>query len=317
MSIKKTLEKHIHHINPFLGLTIAIAAISSASVMIRFAQRGFSSLFIASARLSIASLLLLPFFIRQDKSAIQSIKRKDFFYLGGAGLFLAMHFASWIQSLEMTNVISSVVLVTTTPIWVSLISFFVFRERLTRLFYLGLVIAMAGVVLISAGDGVSFLPCMNGTPENSCLSSESFTGNLLALSGAICAAGYILCGKMVREKLDNLSYIFLVYLIASVVLIISFLVVTREKIDILIPEFGWVALVAVIPQLIGHSLINWSLGHLPASYVSLSLLGEPVGSALLALMFLREQPSAMQTIGAIVIILGLIIATRLTSEKTG
>jgi drug/metabolite transporter (DMT)-like permease len=216
----------------------------------------------------------------------------------------------------MTNVISSVVLVTTTPIWVSLISFFIFRERLNRLFYLGLVIAMAGVVIISAGDGASFLPCMYDVPGETCLTSSSLAGNLLALTGAICAAGYILCGKLVRKKLDNLSYIFSVYMIASIVLITAVLLFTQDKLEILRPEFVWLILIAVIPQLIGHSLINWSLGHLPASYVSLSLLGEPVGSALLALVFLQEHPSVIQTIGAIVIILGLILGTRPTGEIT-
>jgi drug/metabolite transporter (DMT)-like permease len=92
------------------------------------------------------------------------------------------------------------------------------------------------------------------------------------------------------------------------------MLITRERVEILRPEFGWVILIAVIPQLIGHSLINWSLGHLPASYVSLSLLGEPVGSALLALVVLQEHPSVIQTIGAIVIILGLILGTRPTGE---
>jgi drug/metabolite transporter (DMT)-like permease len=316
MSIKNMSEKSSHHLNPFLGLAIAIAAVSSASIMIRFAQRDFPTLFIASARLGIACLLLFPFFIRKDKSAFQSLTKRDFLTLGGAGLFLALHFASWIQSLEMTNVISSVVLVTTTPIWVSLISFFIFQERLNKLFYLGLVIAMTGVVIISAGEGYSFMACMDAAPSNPCLTSSNLGGNLLALTGAICAAGYILCGKMVRIKLDNLSYIFSVYLIASVVLITAALLFTSEKIMILRPEFGWVVLVAVIPQLIGHSLINWSLGHLPASYVSLSLLGEPVGSALLALVFLREQPSTLQFTGAFVIMLGLFIATKPVGEKT-
>lgn len=315
MSIKNTLEKHIHHLNPYLGLAIAIAAVSSASIMIRFAQRDFPSLFIAAARLSIACLLLLPFFIRQDKSAILSLERKDYFYLGGAGLFLALHFASWIQSLEMTSVISSVVLVTTTPIWVSLISFYLFRERLNKIFYLGLIIAMAGVAIISVGDGYSLIPCKNAGLDNPCLTSSSLAGNLMALTGAVCAAGYILCGKMVREKLDNLSYVFLVYLVASMALITAWVLTQRNTPEIFRLEFGWVVLVAVIPQLIGHSMINWSLGHLPASYVSLSLLGEPVGSALLALVFLREQPSSMQIWGAIVIILGLFIATQPASEK--
>lgn len=316
MSIKNQRDKSSLHLNPIYGLAIAIGAVSSASIFIRFAQRDFPSLFIAAARLGIASLLLLPFFLRQDKTAFRNLVKKDFLFLGAAGLFLALHFASWIQSLEMTHVISSVVLVTTTPIWVSLISFFIFRERLNTVFYIGLVIAMAGVVVISSGDGFSLIPCMNVSSGKPCFSGTVITGNLLAIAGAICAAGYILCGKMVREKLNNLNYIFSVYLIASLVLLTVFMFLNKKPIEILRPEIGWVILVAIIPQLVGHSLINWSLGHLPASYVSLSLLGEPVGSTILALIFLREQPSVTQFTGAIVIVLGLLIATQIKGDQT-
>lgn len=316
MSIKNTIKQYTHHLNPFLGLALAIAAVSSASIMIRVAQRNYSSMFIAAARLGIACFLLFPFFMKQDKSSIRSLKREDTLYLAGAGMFLALHFASWIQSLAMTNVISSVVLVTTTPIWVSLMSFFVFHERLNKLFYLGLAIATAGVVIISAGDYYSNLFRNDIAPDIQTLTSSSLTGNFLALAGAVCAAGYILCGKMVREKLDNLSYVFLVYLIASMALFVVWMLTGNEKVEIFRPEFGWVVLVAVIPQLIGHSLINWSLGHLPASYVSLSLLGEPLGSTLLALVFLREFPTPMQILGSIVIVLGLFMSTKPSGDKS-
>jgi len=317
MSIKNFREKLKIHLNPFFGLAIAIGAVSSASILIRFAQRDFSSIFIAAARMGIASLILLPYLIKHSRSAFWTLVKRDFLYLGAAGIFLALHFASWIQSLEMTNVISSVVLVTTTPIWVSLITYFVFHERLNKLIYIGLIVAMAGVVVISSGDGLSFISCTGALPGESCFSRSILVGNLLAVTGAICAAGYILCGKMVRQKLDNLSYISFVYLIASIVLIAAALAFSSKKIEIFKPEIGWVILVAILPQLIGHSMINWALGHLPASYVSLSLLGEPVGSALLAVVFLREQPSFMQFIGAIVIMLGLLIASHPVGKKSG
>jgi drug/metabolite transporter (DMT)-like permease len=317
MSIKNSLEKFTKEINPITGLIIAIAAISTASVLIRFAQRGYSSLFIAAGRLSIASLVLLPFFLGHDKSAIKSLAKLDLLYLTGAGLFLALHFASWIRSLALTNVVSSVVLVTTTPIWVSLFSFFIFKEQLNRLFYIGLIVAFMGVTAIAFSELCAFsqsgFSCQMPMSEE--LKGTSLQGNLLAILGAVCAAGYILCGKMVRDKLDNLSYVFIIYSIASIILIMAVIFKDQAHQEVSNPQFGWIILIALIPQLIGHSMINWSLGHLPASYVSLSLLGEPAGSTLLALVLLREYPTILQVIGSAVILLGLMVATNPAGTK--
>ena len=312
MSIKKNTKNFFSGLDPAIGLIIAITAVSTESILIRIAQKDYPSLFIAAARLGLASLFLLPFFIRQEKTSISRLGKRDIILLVISGIFLALHFASWIKSLEFTNVLSSVVLVTTTPIWVSLLSYLLYKERLKPVFYVGLVISFLGVVIIAAGDEFTRgrLLFTETIRLNTLLSGTSLAGNLLALIGAICAAGYIVCGKKLREKLDNLSYVFLVYLCASIFLIIL-LVVTNPLLPMVFhPAIGWVMLIAIIPQLVGHSLINWSLGKLPASYVALSLLGEPVGSTVLAMIILGEQPTVLQVAGSFMIITGLVLAIR-------
>lgn len=297
--------------NAVARLLAAVSAVSTASIFIRFAQKTYTSLFIAAGRLGIASLILLPFFVVKWKSVRGKINKGDIRLLILSGVFLAAHFASWIKSLELTNVNSSVVLVTTTPLWVSLFSFFLFHERLGRRFYIGLTIAFCGVVLILIGGACSF-----GRVSAGCLSEQIsvnaipiFRGNLLAVIGAVSAAVYILCGKKVRKNIDNLSYVFIVYSIASIILTVLCFNLERGKTPSLNSDFLWIVLLAVIPQLIGHTMINKSLGYLPASYVSLSLLGEPVGATLLAVAILGEIPSGLQILGSVIVLSGLLLAT--------
>lgn len=312
MSIKKNNPLPICSVNPSLGLLVAISAVSTASIFIRFAQGAYPSIVIAVFRLGLSSLILLPIYILKSNRTFQRLSGKEIFLIFISGFFLAAHFASWIYSLEMTNVLSSVVLVTTTPVWVSLFSFLLLKERLSSTFYLGLLVSLLGVIIISAGSICNYNKSGLNCPVNQILSGgdDGLAGNLLALLGAVFAAGYILCGKRLRPKINNLSYIFLVYSTASVFLIFSAILTGNMEEEFFRPEFKWLILLALIPQLIGHSLLNLSLGHLPASYVSISLLGEPVGSAILAYLILDEMPTVIQIAGAILVIAGIYTAVR-------
>ncbi|HUV15005.1 MAG TPA: DMT family transporter [Pelolinea sp.] len=311
MSIKYHTKKNTNQINPVYGLFLAIAAVSTASIFIRFAQTAYPSLIIAAFRLGFSSIILFPFFITGKWRDIQKLNQKEILLLIFSGIFLAAHFASWIKSLELTNVLSSVVLVTTTPIWVSLFSYYFLKERLGRTFYTGLIISLIGVIIISAGSKCLFqdLSIDCDLPGFEILFGEAFSGNILALLGAICAAGYFLCGKELRPKMTNITYVFFVYSIASILLFIIVLFSGASNLELLRAEIIWLLLLALIPQLIGHSLVNWALGLLPASYVSLSLLGEPVGSAILAFLILGETPAVLQIVGSILIVFGIFSAT--------
>ena len=287
-------------------LFIAIMAVSTAAIFIRFAQETTSSLSIAAYRLMFASVILFPFTIKKTLSAWKGLRRKSIGLIFTSALLLALHFASWILSLEYTNVISSVVLVTTTPIWVAAISPWLLKERVPKRFFLGLMIAFLGILLINFRGSLSF----DGFKLREILNGENRAGlgNFLALIGALCAAGYVVVGRALRKKLSTESYVLSVYSIAGLILI-SLVIFTKGQVEITnVDELKWLLLIALIPQVLGHSLLNWSLGSLPAYFVAISLLGEPIGSSLLAIIFLKETPSFWEIISSIVILSGIIVA---------
>ncbi len=296
-------RKHL----PILATFAGILFVSTASIIIRFAQAEASSLLIAAARLFIASLILVPVALIKYKRDYLSLSRLEIFKGILAGIFLALHFLSWIKSLELTSVASSVVLVTTTPLWVALLSPVVLHERPRKGLLFGLVIAFMGSGVVGLGQACRFVEggfiCQSFT-----FSSQSLLGNLLALLGAWMAAGYILMGRQLRKKLNTVSYTAFVYGVAALILVV--LVILRQE-----PVFSysettylWLLALGLIPQLMGHSLFNWSLKYLSAAFVSLTLLGEPIGTIILALILLRESPTLLEGVGAGLILIGIVVA---------
>jgi len=295
------------------GLVVAIISISTASIFIRFAQSGVPSLTIATFRLAFASLFLLPFFIiRLLKGNNSRLTTKEFKQIFLSSVFLAFHFAFWISSLEKTGITSSVVLVTTTPIWVSLLSKLILAEEVRQRVWIGLIISFIGLLFITHPFRYGF-----SLPETEQEVSDVMIGNMLALAGALCAAGYVLTGKIVRKSIPIDQYVFLVDLLASLILFALAFFFGEFDLSLQPVNWLWLILLALIPQFIGHSLINWVLGVLPAVYVSLALLGEPVGSTILAYFFLKEIPSLSEIIGALIILSGIVFATNPIIKKEG
>ncbi len=290
----------------FFILAVAILSVSTAAIFIRFAQETVPSITIASYRLIIASLILFPFTIKKAYKEMKDLDSRSIGLIIISGFLLAFHFMSWIISLEFTNVISSVVLVTTTPIWVTAISPWLLKERVPKRFLLGLGLAFLGMVMISFGNAGLF---PNWKMNEIFFKDELVVqGNLLALVGAFCAAGYVVMGRILRKQLSTGSYVLSVYSIAGAVLIGLLIVSTEQSMKINLNELKWLVLIALIPQVIGHSLINWALGIMPAYYVAISLLGEPIGSTILAIFILKEIPTISEIVSAGVIILGIFIA---------
>ena len=307
MSTKREIKVNykINNYAPYV-LFLAIMSVSTAAIFIRFAQTTIPSITIAAYRLVFASLILFPFTIKKTLSDLKGINRKSIGLILASALLLALHFASWIQSLEYTNVISSVVLVTTTPIWVAAISPWLLKESVPKRFFLGLMIAFLGIVLINFKGSLTF----GGFNFKEILigQSRAVFGNFLALIGALCAAGYVVAGRTLRKQLSTESYVLSVYSVAGLILF-SLTIFTHAQIKITnFTELKWLFLIALIPQVVGHSLLNWSLGSLPAYFVAISLLGEPIGSSILAIFFLSEMPSLGEVISSMVILLGIIIA---------
>jgi drug/metabolite transporter (DMT)-like permease len=220
-----------------------------------------------------------------------------------AGVFLAVHFATWITSLELTAVAPSVLLVSTTPIFVALIAPRIVHERLTRNGWLGIALAFAGIALIV---GIN--------PGSSDFEGSSFEGNALALAGGATAAGYVLAGRLARKDLGILPYAVATYGVSAVILFITCLVAR-------VPLWGydagtWWAIAGLVlgPQLLGHTVINFVLSDIDATTVSVALMAEPVFATVLAAWFFSEVPSWVFYPGGLAILAGIYIVS--TNQKS-
>ena len=211
---------------------------------------------------------------------------------------------------------SSVVLVTTTPIWVSIFSPILLREKMTWQIGLGLFIALIGSVIITASQDCTIVSSnILCVMPNSPPLKNSLMGNVLAILGAFAAAGYVILGRQLRKDINLIPYVFLIYSVASLVLIIFSLFSGFGFSGYSLNGYFWMVLLAIVPQLIGHSLLNWLLGFVPAIYIAISLLGEPVGSSVLAWFFLKESPTVLEILGAVLILGGILITTLIRQTR--
>jgi drug/metabolite transporter (DMT)-like permease len=296
---------------PVLVLALGILAVSTASIFIRYAQLEVASLVIAAWRMALATLVLAPIALSRRREELRGLKRGEMGLALLSGFFLALHFAAWITSLAYTSVASSVVLVSTAPLWVALLSPLTLKEPITRPVMLGMLLALAGGVIVSVSDTCSWsgagLAC---PPLSEFVRGRAFLGDLLALTGAWAVAAYLIIGRRLRKGVSLLSYIFVVYGMAALVLVIVAVFAG-------LPFFGFSPFtylmllgLALIPQLLGHTTYNYALAYLSAAFVSVAALGEPVGSSILAYFLLDEIPSALKLIGVVLILTGIYIASR-------
>ncbi len=285
---------------PIVGIATGIAAVSSASIFIRYAQREAPSLVIAAARLALASLILAPIAWARYRAEYRRLTRLDGWLVVLSGVFLALHFATWISSLEYTTVASSTVLVSTSPLFVAIASWLLLREKIGRAVIVGLVVALVGSVIIGLSDAGK----AGGGTRNALL------GDALAFAGAVTVAGYLLIGRRLRAKLSLVPYIAAVYGTAAGVML-GLVGLARQTFAGYTPAtYGWLLLLALVPQLIGHSSFNWALAHLPATFVSVATLGEPIGSTFLAYIILGEAPALVKLMGAMLILVGIAVASQ-------
>ena len=317
------MKSNLSHrpISAYLVLAVGILAVSSASILIRIAQQEASSLVIAAYRLTFASLVLLPITLRRKSSELWKLSKKQGLYLLSAGILLALHFAAWITSLEFTTVASSVVLVATTPLWVALVSPILLREKISSAIWFGLGLALIGSLVVAFSGSCAIIEGQfHCSQAANWWTGKNLSGNLLALVGAVCAAGYLVIGRRVRPTLSLPVYIFCVYSVAALALLTLGIISGKNFIGLQLSGVGfqvfspWVWLcfigLALGPQLLGHSSYNWALGYLPAATVSVALLGEPIGTTILAYFLLRETPAWIEMAGGVLILLGIVITVR-------
>lgn len=304
------MNPRIRYLLP-IAIIVAILAVSTASIFIRFAQMdGAPSLVIAALRLTFATLLLAPLALSRHRDEIKRLTRTEWLLAVSSGIFLAVHFATWISSLEFTSVASSVVFVSTGPLWVALLSPMLLKEHVSRTAIIGLGLALVGGTIIGLSDACVWNAELACPALADILQGPAMWGNFLALAGAWTVTGYLIIGRKLRTGMSLIPYIFLVYGIAAIILIMIMFVSGNSPLGFAPQTYGWIFLLAAIPQLIGHSTYNWALKYLPAALVAVTTLGEPIGSAVLAYFILNETPTMAVLFGGVFILTGIYLASR-------
>ncbi|CAH0344558.1 DMT family transporter [Bacillus sp. CECT 9360] len=280
--------------NPYLALAIGVASVSASAILVK-ASSGSSGV-IAFYRLLFTVLLMLPFFLVKNVSELKMLSKKDFFLSIIAGVFLAFHFILWFESLNYTSVASSTVLVTLQPLFAFVGAFLFFKERFSVTAIISGIIAIAGSLIISWGDFQ--------------ISGLALWGDILALTACALITAYLLFGQAVRKRISSTTYTFVVYGISTITLFL-YVLVSGESFGPY-PAIDWIyfILLAVFPNLLGHSLFNWSLKWLSTTTISMAILMEPVGASILAYFILDEKIIWTQALGGIVIIAGLMLFLR-------
>jgi len=279
-------------INPYLILTVSIMAVSTASILIKLSTS--PPLVIAAYRLLFATLMLTPLYIVEGgHRRLMALGPRRLLILIAVGFILAVHFASWITSLSYTTVASSVIFVHMDPIIVALLSHLLLGERLSVKRFIGVLIAFLGAIIIGWGD----------------LRIGNLYGDLLSLLGAFALALYLVAGRSLRRSLSLLEYVTPLYATSAALLILGCLIMNIRLYPYPVREYLLFLLIAFIPMILGHTLFNWALRYVEAPVVSVSLLGEPIGASLLALIILGELPPATTILGGAITLLGIYITS--------
>ncbi len=278
---------------PYIALAIGIIALSLSAMFVRWAEApgpitGFY-------RLLISSFLLTPLFIRQQKN-LKPIDKKYLAFPLLAGIFTAFDFAFWNSSVKFTTAANATLLGNTSPLWVALFAFFIFREKLRGIFWLGLIIALTGAVLVMGSDFLRH-PTLG-------------IGDLMASTAAIFYASYQLITQRGRKHIDPLRYMWLVGLSATMGMFIINLVLGNPFTGYSTQTWIIFFVTAIVSQMIGYLAISYALGHLPASIVSPTLIGQPILTTILAISMLGEIPTSLQWIGGAIALAGIYIVNQ-------
>jgi drug/metabolite transporter (DMT)-like permease len=273
-------------------ITLGISAISSASILIRLTDA--PALVIAAYRVSLAALLLGPAFVRRRMKAKAPLDRRTLQALFTSGVLLALHFACWIQSLKMTTISSSVALVSTTPLFVALLSRAWLQEQFDRRMMFGILCSVVGGTWVAGSDFR--------------VSGEAFLGDILALLGAGMAAGYLVIGRSARRSVDLTAYAFPVYAAAALTLLAVCAAVNLPLAAYSRHTYSMLLLTALIPQLIGHTTFNWALRYLSPTTVAVLLSGEPIGAMFLAYLIFGETASVHMIVGLVILLAGILLS---------
>lgn len=278
-------------IHPYIPIMIGVISVALSAIFVKLTTADAGV--VAFYRMLFSILLMLPIFLLKYRREVFLLGKKDWIFSAIAGVFLAFHFILWFESLNYTSVASSTVLVTLQPIFAFVGTYFFFKERLSLKIILSAVIAIVGSVIISWGDFK--------------LSGTAFFGDMLALAACALITIYLLFGQDVRKRLSLITYTFIVYSISTITLFFYVLLKNESFGPYPESDWFWFVMLALIPNLLGHTLFNWSLKWVSTNVISIAILFEPVGASILAFYVFHENLTTSQITGGLIVIAGILL----------
>ncbi|WP_332651860.1 DMT family transporter [Lysinibacillus sp. 54212] len=276
-------------INPYIPIVIGVLSVSLSAIFVKLANA--ESGVIAFYRMLFSVLIMSPIFIMKYRSELKLLNKRDWLFSFIAGLFLAFHFILWFESLDYTSVASSTVLVTMQPLFAFVGTYLFFKEQISLNSIIAGIVAIFGSVLISWGDFR--------------ISGSALYGDVLAIIACALITGYLLFGQDVRKRLSLITYTMVVYSVSTICLFFYVIIMGQSFGPYDKQEWLLFLLLAIIPNLLGHTLFNWSIKWVSTNVISIAILFEPVGAALLALLIFNEQLVMSQLIGGFIVIVGI------------
>lgn len=272
---------------------------SFSSILIKASSA--PALIISTYRLMLTVILIAPSAIGRSMGEFKRLDRKSFLLCTLSGVFLAMHFATWITSIKFTSIASSAVLVNTHPVFIVVLSYLLLNERVSRKGFISIGITIVGGIIISFGD--------RG------LGSNVLFGDTLAIMGAVFVSFYMIIGRSIRQKLSVTAYTFIVYLSCTITLLILDMATKTPLFPYRLSDWAIFLALAIFCTILGHSIFNWSLQYVKPTFLSVAILGEPVFATLWAIFIFSEFPSFYNIIGSLTIIFGIYLFNSSESNK--
>ncbi|MHC1682966.1 MAG: DMT family transporter [Clostridiaceae bacterium] len=280
-----------HKIFHYIFLSIGVLAISTSAIFVKLSTA--PAPIIATYRLVFSTLMILPVILLNKKYLIEvrQLNHKQLAAVFSSGLFLAIHYILWFESLRFTSVASSTVLVTMQPLFAFVGSYFFFGERLKKLSLFGGFLSILGSFIIGFGDFK--------------IGGIALIGDILALLAAGVITAYFLIGQSIRKQLSLVTYVFICYLSSSIFLLGYSVILKYPLVGYPNSDWFWFFCLALISTILGQTVLNWLIKWLSASTISMSILGEPIGTCILAYFILGESISYNQVLGSTIILIGI------------
>ncbi|MBB6216761.1 drug/metabolite transporter (DMT)-like permease [Anaerosolibacter carboniphilus] len=286
-------------ISPKWIVLLGVVFVSFSSIFIRMSEA--PSLVIATYRMGFTVLLLLPFVIKNKKKELKTIDGKSLLTCFISGIFLALHFATWITSIRYTSIASSTVLVNTHTLFIAMGTLFILKEKVPKKAFISMGVTLFGSIIISLGDHS--------------MGSNVLYGDILAILGAFFVAGYMMIGRIVRQSISVTTYTFVVYTSCTFTLLLLAMVTGTSLYPYPIKEWFIFLALAIFCTILGHSIFNWALAYIKPTFLSTAILGEPVFATLWALLLFQEVPAIWQISGSLMIIFGIYLYIQMNEEK--